>query len=110
MSRYVVKVYDFGVIDNFPFFVMEWIEPELGSSGIDMSYEMGRTSLSKAKRILFDICEALELAHSKGIVHSDIAPWNIVYDSKERVYKLSDFGLLKIVEERLVSKGSDKLT
>ena len=70
---------------------------------------MGNASLSKAKVILFEVCDALGLAHDGGIVHSDIAPWNIVYDGGTMVYKLSDFGLLKIVEEQLLSRGSGSL-
>jgi serine/threonine-protein kinase len=111
LSRHIVKVFDLGITEGIPFFAMEWIEPEKpeGSDGIDLSCRMGAFSLAKAKAIMFEVCDALELAHKQGIVHSDIAPWNIIYDAANRVYKLTDFGLLKIVEECLVSKGSGSL-
>jgi serine/threonine protein kinase/tetratricopeptide (TPR) repeat protein len=41
------------------------------------------------------IAEALEEAHSKGIVHRDIKPENIMVDSKNRI-KVMDFGLAKL--------------
>jgi serine/threonine protein kinase len=107
-SRHIVKVFDFGVTGDVPFFVMEWIEPD-SDGGIDVSNSMGAISLAKAKAIFFQICEAVEVAHNNGIIHSDIAPWNIVRESNLGIYKLTDFGLLKIVEESLVSKGSGTL-
>jgi serine/threonine-protein kinase len=90
---------------------MEWFAPEKPEDGgrVDLSRRIGDFSLAKAKVVMFEVCDALELAHGQGIVHSDIAPWNIIYDAANRVYKLSDFGLLKIVEECLVSNGSGSL-
>lgn len=109
ISRHIVKVNDFGVVDSVPYFVMEWIEPRDGQSWIDASHDMGRLSLAQVKALLFEISDAVSIAHNNGVVHSDIAPWNIVYDPTERVYKLCDFGLLKIVEENLVSHASGSL-
>lgn len=85
-SRHIVKVYDVGVIDGMPYFVMEWIEPDENSHRIHIAPLMGNTSLARAKVILFEVCDALGLAHKHGIVHSDIAPWNIVYDSVAKVH------------------------
>jgi serine/threonine protein kinase len=85
LSRHIVKVYDLGIIENVPYFVMQWINPVEGRSSIDLSPD------------------------ESGIVHSDIAPWNIVYDPSERVYKLADFGLLKIMERNVLSQASGSL-
>ena len=108
-SRHIVKVNDFGLVEGVLYFSMEWIQPESEKAGIDISSLMGDVSLVRAKSILFQICEAVELAHREGIVHCDIAPWNIVYDATNNVYKLADFGLLKIIESRLLSHGSGSL-
>ncbi|KAL7915915.1 kinase-like domain-containing protein [Trichoderma velutinum] len=47
---------------------------------------------SSAKRVLFDMIDAINFIHRKGIVHNDIKPSNILY-SKERGAVLIDFGL-----------------
>jgi eukaryotic-like serine/threonine-protein kinase len=109
MSRNIVKVYDVGRVDDVLFFAMEWIEAEVGATGIDVSRLMGRVSLARAIAILTQISDAVSTAHAQKIVHSDIAPWNIVYDAKNAVYKLADFGLLKIIEARLLSRASGDL-
>lgn len=108
-SRNVVQVLDMGFATATPYFTMEWIDPRKGRSEIDISADLGAVSMTGAKAIMFDVCEAVKIAHKNGIVHSDIAPWNIVYDPNLRVNKLADFGLLKILEERLVSAGSGSL-
>jgi len=108
-SRHIVQVIDFGFAGNVPFFVMEWIEPRSGRSAIDISPDMGAVTIAEAKNIMFEVCEAVGLAHDEGIAHSDIAPWNIIYDPQARVYKLADFGLVKIIEPKLVSAGSGSL-
>ena len=45
------------------------------------------------RRILHDICQALYFMHSKGFIHRDVKPQNIVRVGK--VYKLIDFGLTR---------------
>jgi serine/threonine protein kinase/tetratricopeptide (TPR) repeat protein len=63
-----------------------------------------RGGLSTNEMISFaiQIAEAIEEAHSEGIVHRDIKPENIMVDSKNRI-KVMDFGLAKL-------KGSANLT
>lgn len=107
-SRHIVKVFDYGFAGDTPYFVMEWIASDRGAP-IDLGDAIGKLSLARAKAVLFEVADALQVAHANGIVHSDIAPWNIVYDNAQRLYKVADFGLLKIVEERLVSQGSASL-
>jgi serine/threonine protein kinase len=109
LSRHIVQVLDLGFAASIPYFVMEWIEPQGGRSTIDVSPDMGAISLSGAKALLFDVCDAVTVAHENSIAHSDIAPWNIIYDPQNRVYKLADFGLLRILETKLVSVGSRSL-
>ncbi|NRQ37117.1 serine/threonine protein kinase [Nonomuraea sp. NN258] len=108
-SRNIVKVFDLGMAEDIPYFTMEWIEPRSGHHGIDISQDMGRCTLVRAKSIIFDVLDALVVAHENKVVHSDIAPWNIVYDPSEQIFKLSDFGLLKIMQGAIISQGSGSL-
>jgi len=109
LSNHVVRVIDLGRADETLYFAMEWIEPEAKNTGIDASALAGNVSLARAKEILFHVSDAVQTAHRNGIVHSDIAPWNIFFDSAKRLYKLADFGLLRIVEATLMSRGSGSL-
>jgi eukaryotic-like serine/threonine-protein kinase len=55
-----------------------------------------RLAPREALAIVPQICEALEYAHSEGIVHRDIKPGNILLDHKGRV-KIADFGVSKLL-------------
>jgi serine/threonine protein kinase/Tfp pilus assembly protein PilF len=45
--------------------------------------------------IAIQICEGLDEAHKRGVIHRDIKPQNIIIDSEERI-KILDFGLAKL--------------
>jgi serine/threonine-protein kinase len=109
LSPQILRVIDLGIVDDTIFSVMDWIEPQQGFHTIDMNERSGRLSLSQTKAIIRQVCDAVAVAHQHGIVHSDIAPANIVFDPRAQLFKLADFGLLRIVEEWLVSHASGSL-
>ena len=51
------------------------------------------------RRVLFEIGDALVYAHSKGIVHGDVKPQNIMINAASRPYLL-DFGISQVLEDR----------
>lgn len=89
----IVSVYDFGIVGDYLFYVMEYIE------GIDLhqSLSAGPLSPMRAIEVLVKVCDALSYAHSKGIVHRDIKPANILLSKDGRI-KVADFGLAKRVD------------
>ncbi len=109
LSHHIVKVHDMGLAQDVMYYVMEWIEPEAGFRTIDLGERAGMMTLAKAKAALMQVCDAVAVAHQQGIVHSDIAPHNVIFDSARQVFKITDFGLLKVVEEYLVSRGSGSI-
>ncbi len=53
---------------------------------------MPRLPLSRAQDIVIQICEGLEYAHARGIVHEDIKPTNVFIQNDNQA-KILDFGL-----------------
>ena len=90
----IVPVYDVGGEDNHqPYFVMRYMS---GGSLSDM-IRKGTFSLRDAALIIERLAAALDHAHSKGIIHRDIKPDNVLFDSSNNPY-LSDFGVAKLTE------------
>jgi serine/threonine protein kinase len=88
----VCTVYDIGEGRGQPFLVMELLEGRT----LRQRIAAGRISNDELISIALQISEALEAAHSRGIVHRDIKPANIFITSSE-VVKILDFGLAKAI-------------
>ncbi|MFF8290825.1 serine/threonine-protein kinase [Streptomyces sp. NPDC016309] len=107
-SPNVVPVRDLGRLDDTLYLVMDWVDSGDANSA-DLSHMMGRLSVGAAKKVLLQMCDAVAIAHAEGIVHSDIAPWNVMYSKASDSYLLADFGLVKVVEANLISLPSRSL-
>ncbi|HLF89584.1 MAG TPA: protein kinase, partial [Anaerolineales bacterium] len=100
----IVPVYDYGEKDEQPYFVMRYMP---GGSLIDR-LRYGNISLPDSARIVRQIAPALDEAHRKGVIHRDIKPGNILFDSNEHAY-LSDFGIVKITGDTATYTGNNIL-
>ncbi|HET9913141.1 MAG TPA: protein kinase [Anaerolineales bacterium] len=99
----IVPVYDVGGDeDHQPFFVMRYMS---GGSLSDL-IKKGRFSLRDAALIIERLASALDHAHSKGIIHRDIKPDNVLFDASNNPY-LSDFGVAKATESLISTTGRD---
>ena len=87
---HIVKIHDVGEHNGVPFVVMQYL-----SGG---SLEDRRKALRTMKSWLPQICSALDFIHSKGYVHRDIKPGNILFDDNGNAY-LSDFGIVKAMAD-----------
>jgi serine/threonine protein kinase len=88
----IVSVFDFGTTtEGHLFFVMEFVE------GTTLHHLIKTTGLKPAQALdlIVNVCEALQYAHSEGVVHRDIKPANVLVDTKGRV-KVADFGLARV--------------
>jgi len=91
----VVGVYDVGEVDGRPFIVMEHVE------GISLKQRIERTGalpLADAVRIGIEIAQGLEFTHSRGIIHADLKPSNILLDLEDKP-KICDFGIARTPQE-----------
>ncbi len=91
----IVAVYDFGQTrEGHLYFVMEFVD------GTDLHRVLHGPGLSEAQslEIVSQVCDALQYAHSQGVVHRDIKPANILLTADGRA-KLADFGLARPLHE-----------
>lgn len=78
-----------------PYLVMEWLRGE------DLDQRLGRAPLSVSETLALcgRVCEGLEAAHARGIVHRDIKPTNLfLVDNDPLAVKILDFGIARVRE------------
>ncbi|QDV05317.1 Serine/threonine-protein kinase PknB [Planctomycetes bacterium Poly30] len=91
---HIVRIYDFGRAGSpeaLFYLVLEYVD---GASLRELMTE-GRLSPREVLELIPQVCEALQSAHSLGVIHRDIKPENILVDSEGRV-RIADFGLAKL--------------
>ncbi len=99
----IVPVYDVGGEDNHqPFFVMRYMS---GGSLTEM-IQKKRFSLRDAALVIERLAAALDHAHSQGVIHRDIKPDNVLFDTSNNPY-LSDFGVAKFIESLVSSTNQE---
>ena len=98
----IAKIFDSGVLEEgSPYSVMEFVE------GVPLNEYCDREKRSVHERLeLFAlICDGVQHAHQKGLIHRDLSPDNILVtidpDSKQPVPKIIDFGIAKVVDKNL---------
>ncbi|MDJ0790042.1 MAG: protein kinase, partial [Myxococcota bacterium] len=91
----VVTVHDVDQIDGNYFITMELL---VGTPLIEAVKKRGRIVASDAIKIGIQVASGLAYAHGEGIVHRDIKTANLFF-TQDRVVKIMDFGLAKMMAE-----------
>jgi HAMP domain-containing protein len=91
--RNVLRTHDFGESDGVPFISMEYLE---GVTLKDLVRRRGALPLGVALGFAKQMCHGLEAAHSRGVVHRDIKPQNILIIPESGELKIMDFGISRV--------------
>jgi serine/threonine protein kinase len=99
----VAQVYDAGSTDTGrPYFVMEYVP---GRSILQYCDEKG-LGVRRRLELFISVCEAVEHAHQKGIIHRDLKDSNVLITEigGKSVPKVIDFGVAKAISQRLTDR------
>lgn len=108
----IVRVHDYGFTsDGIPVMVMEYLD---GHSLEQLLRADSRLRLSQFLTTFYQTCSALHHAHSRGVIHRDVKPSNIMMVKNEqnvKIVKLLDFGIAKVLrDEEDDDDSNQKLT
>lgn len=97
----IARVFDAGATEaGRPYFVMEYVP------GVPITDYCDREKLDTNERLdlFIQVCEAVQHAHQKGVIHRDLKPGNILVSVKEgkAVPKVIDFGVAKATHRKLI--------
>lgn len=94
----IIIIHDFGVSKHGqPFMIMDYVEGQTLADFIDKN---GPMPVAIGIPIFTQLCDALQHAHDKGVLHRDIKPNNMMLTDLDReipTLKILDFGLAKVI-------------
>jgi hypothetical protein len=99
----IIEIHDVGQDGSNYFFVMAYLP---GPSLKDLIFQKKRLTPAEALPILHQLADALDYAHSKGLVHRDVKPANVMFDERGQAV-LMGFGIVKAAQEsKLTATGA----
>lgn len=99
--RNLISVYEYGVSRRGqPYMIMEFLE---GRSLAELIKTEGKLELPRFINLFTQICDGLQCAHEKGVVHRDVKPSNVMIVNPSaggrESAKVLDFGIAKFIVE-----------
>ncbi|MFC1891557.1 CHASE2 domain-containing protein [Thermodesulfobacteriota bacterium] len=98
----IVTIYDAGEEHDLAYIAMEYIK---GGDLEDYTEKENLFSLRETLSYVSQVAEALDFAHSKGVVHRDIKPANIMLLKETNEVKVTDFGIARITSSSKTKTG-----
>src|SRR5262245_13424835 len=97
----IVTLFDIGEDNGLPFLALEFIEGETIESLLGRGVKFRP---EKVIGLISQIAAALDYAHSKGVIHRDVKPANLLLYEEDRI-KISDFGIAKLADSEMTKVG-----
>ena len=88
---HIVTIHDSGSVAGHHFFVMDYVPGQ----SLDVYMAGAQRSIDETLRLFAKICEAVNAAHLRGVIHRDLKPGNIRVDANGEP-RILDFGLAKV--------------
>jgi tetratricopeptide (TPR) repeat protein/predicted Ser/Thr protein kinase len=102
--RNVVRIYDLGEAEGIKFITMEYVE---GEDLAAILHRRVKLPPREAVAVIEQVCRALEAAHNVGVIHRDLKPQNVMWETGSGRILVMDFGLAKTLEgERMTQTGA----
>ncbi len=100
----IVTVYDYSHFEGVPFLVLRFIDGKT----LKAILQQQKLSTQQILKIIRPVADALAYAHSRGVLHRDVKPSNILIDNEGHVY-LTDFGLARITHSSESTSSQDMM-
>ena len=114
----VVHVHGLGIDEQTPYYAMEYVEGQTLAqilTGLKDAEPETDTVFGKKERVGYfetladafaDVSDGLQHAHSKGVIHRDVKPSNLILDSEGRL-RVLDFGLARLEGQESLTISGD---
>jgi non-specific serine/threonine protein kinase/serine/threonine-protein kinase len=103
----IAQVYDAGATaEGHPYFAMEFID----GTPITRYCEEHALSLRQRIELFIQVCQGVQHAHQKGVIHRDLKPGNLLVDEVDGkpVPKIIDFGIATVASRSLGNAGAER--
>jgi len=91
----MVAIHDVGMHDRYCYIAMEYVD---GGTLEKYCLKDHLFPVNRAVEIIFGVCNAIDYAHSKGIIHRDVKPSNIMLNNAGTP-KITDFGIAQMTKQ-----------
>jgi len=89
----IVAIHSVEQAGELVFFTMEYVE---GETLAERVHARGPLPVGEATRILHDVARAVGYAHSRGVIHRDLKPDNIMIEAESGRVMVTDFGIAQV--------------